>query len=316
MTKKLVPLLAPRAARARRRGRPPRTRPSERVLYEDGPTNRYLMDGQWLFRLDPGNAGLSEGFQRQTSTEGWNPTTVPNAWNAGDESPESMRGTIGWYRKDFTLPSSSSRYDWILRFESVNYRSRVWINGKPSARTAAPTSRSSCASRARALNRGGTNRLVVRVENIRTQLRPAARRASRRTAVPDRRLVELRRDPARGLPAQGRPRRLQDRPGAARPAVPHVRGDGALPRDRPQLLGLARSASASPGASAASAFRFARARGRRRSASRRSPTSIRVGSPRLWSPERPSLYTSTSIAVRAGGTARRRLPRSRAASAR
>ncbi|CAA9489727.1 MAG: GH2, partial [uncultured Solirubrobacteraceae bacterium] len=52
----------------------------------------------------------------------------------------------------------------------------------------------------------------------------------------DRRLVELRRHAPRGLPAADRPRRLQHRPGAARPAVPHLRRDDALPRHRPQRL--------------------------------------------------------------------------------
>src|SRR3712207_3894310 len=76
------------------------TTPVKRVLYNDGPTNRYLMNGPWLFRLDRGNRGLSEGFHKQTGAGGWSRTTVPNAWNAGDESVESMRGTVGWYRKD------------------------------------------------------------------------------------------------------------------------------------------------------------------------------------------------------------------------
>src|SRR5687768_8286241 len=101
--------------------------PTRETLYDDGPTNRYLMGGQWLHRLDPGNSGLREGFHKQTATDGWEPVTIPNAWNATDESPESMRGTVGWYRKDFRLPSAKSRYDWTLRFESVNYRSRVYI---------------------------------------------------------------------------------------------------------------------------------------------------------------------------------------------
>ena len=130
MSKKLVPLLlfallAPAATAAAQ------DVPSERVLSQDGHTNRYLLEGDWLFRLDPGNRGLVEGFMRNPSTEGWAPTRVPNAWNAGDETPASMQGTIGWYRKDFRLPSSSRRYDWILRFESVNYRTRAWLNGRP-----------------------------------------------------------------------------------------------------------------------------------------------------------------------------------------
>jgi beta-glucuronidase len=55
--------------------------------------------------------------------------TVPYAWNATDESNASMRGAIGWYRKDFRVPSSPKGSSWIVRFESVNYRSTVYLNG-------------------------------------------------------------------------------------------------------------------------------------------------------------------------------------------
>ena len=48
-----------------------------------------------------------------------------------------MAGSVGWYRRDFTVPSSAfERYvrasdrHWIIRFESVNYRATVWLNGK------------------------------------------------------------------------------------------------------------------------------------------------------------------------------------------
>src|SRR5690348_16114458 len=77
----------------------PGVTPTKQVLYHDGPTNRYLMGGQWLFRMDSGNQGLSQGFMKNFATAGWSPTTVPNAWNAQDQSPESMRGTVAWYRK-------------------------------------------------------------------------------------------------------------------------------------------------------------------------------------------------------------------------
>ena len=40
-------------------------------------------------------------------------------------------GTVHWYRKDFRLPRASRASKWVLRFESVNYRARVWLNGKP-----------------------------------------------------------------------------------------------------------------------------------------------------------------------------------------
>jgi beta-glucuronidase len=182
MTKKLVPLLliALLAPAASASAQDP---PSERVLYRDGHANRYLMDGQWLFRLDPGNRGLAEGLMRQASTEGWSPTTVPNAWNATDETPESMKGTIGWYRRDFRLPSSSRRYDWILRFESVNYRTRAWLNGRPIGSNRGAYLPFELRIPSGLLRRGGVNRLVVRVDNVRRtfDLPPAG---MSRTAVP------------------------------------------------------------------------------------------------------------------------------------
>src|ERR1700712_2317956 len=104
--------------------------PSARTLYADGPAGRYLLDGQWRFRLDPQGVGLKDGWAGRASTAGGGPTTAPNAWNAADDSDASMRGGIGWYRRDFTLPSASAAYAWIARFESVNYRATVWLNGR------------------------------------------------------------------------------------------------------------------------------------------------------------------------------------------
>jgi len=135
--------------------------------YSDGPDNRYLMGGDWLFRLDREGVGLAQGFQKQETTDGWTTTTVPNAWNAGDNSPESMTGTVGWYRKEFRLPDSAGRLAWILRFESVNYRTKVWVNGKPIGRNTGAYLPFEMRIPSRALKRKGINRLVVRVDNRR-----------------------------------------------------------------------------------------------------------------------------------------------------
>ena len=102
---------------------------------------------------------------RQTSTSGWNKVTVPNVWNLGDPSNESMAGGIGWYRKDFELPSADSALAWAFRFESVNYRSKVWLNGTPRGREHRRLH--PVRDRAKALKRKGTNRLVVRVDSRR-----------------------------------------------------------------------------------------------------------------------------------------------------
>jgi beta-glucuronidase len=103
--------------------------PSNLVIH-DGPGGRYLMGGEWLFRRDTPDEGEIDRFFNQKGRGGWSPITIPNAWNAQDESPDSMNGDIVWYRKDFRLPSDSSALTWIVRFQNVRYHTRVWLNGK------------------------------------------------------------------------------------------------------------------------------------------------------------------------------------------
>jgi beta-glucuronidase len=141
--------------------------PSNRTLYHDGPSGRFLMDGQWLFRLDPQEVGITQRYKDQTATTGWTPTTVPNAWNATDESLESFQGTVGWYREDFKLPDAAKALSWVVRFESVNYRSQIWLNGKPLGSNRGAYLPFELRLPSSALKRSGTNRLVVRVENHR-----------------------------------------------------------------------------------------------------------------------------------------------------
>ena len=112
---------------------------------------------------------------RQTSTSGWTTVTVPNVWNLGDPSNESMSGGIGWYRKDFELPERGLRAGLGVRFESVNYRSQVWLNGTPRGREHRRLHPVRDGRQARS-SATGTNRLVVRVDSRRklTDFPPAA----------------------------------------------------------------------------------------------------------------------------------------------
>ena len=111
--------------------------PTKGALYQDGQTNRYLLGGTWLYRPDPGDVGVAQGWWGDVAaTDGWSPVAVPNAYNAGNFTLASMDGYVGWYRRDFTLPSNAfAKYvpaaarHWIVRFESVNYRATVWLNG-------------------------------------------------------------------------------------------------------------------------------------------------------------------------------------------
>jgi len=145
------------------------------ALYDDAPDNRYLLGGDWLFRLDTAGVGLTQSFQRQTTTDGWQKTVVPRAWNVGDHSIASMTGTVGWYRKDFRLPDKRSRMSWLIRFESVNYRTKVWLNGKPIGRNTGAYLPFVMRLTRSALKRTGVNRLVVRVDNrrLRTDFPPS-----------------------------------------------------------------------------------------------------------------------------------------------
>ena len=111
--------------------------PAKGALYSDGNDNRYLLAGAWLYRADASDVGVAQGWWRNVSaTDGWSPVTVPNAYNAGDFSDASMAGSVGWYRLDFTAPAGAfpkyvprAARRWIVRFESVNYRATVWLNG-------------------------------------------------------------------------------------------------------------------------------------------------------------------------------------------
>jgi beta-glucuronidase len=165
----LLTLVATAALALAQSGRPgqeaPAQTPRPGTLYGDGHEGRYLLGGTWYFVLDPADQGEANGLPANPSVEGWSTTRVPNAWNATDESDASQRGTIGWYRKDFVLPSKDAALGWKIRFESVNYRAKVWLNGElvgthegAFVPFEVPT---------RGLARTGVNRLVIRVDSRR-----------------------------------------------------------------------------------------------------------------------------------------------------
>src|SRR4051794_34372741 len=139
--------------------------PAQKTLYADGPQGRYLLGGTWLFRLDSAGQGLAHHWERGRSSSGWKRVTVPNVWNVGDPSTASMQGGVGWYRKDFTLPSASAALSWAVRFESVNSRARVWLNGHIVGENTGAYLPFQLDLNT--LKRRGVNRLVVRVDSRR-----------------------------------------------------------------------------------------------------------------------------------------------------
>jgi beta-glucuronidase len=267
------------------------------TIYQDGPDNRYLLGGDWLFRLDTAGVGQRRRFQRQTTTDGWTTTTVPNAWNVGDNSVASMTGTTGWYRKDFRLPDRRARMDWLVRFESVNYRSTVWLNGTPIGRNTGAYLPWSLRLPRGLLKRGAVNRLVIRVDNrrLRTDFPPSGLTGSG--------------DPAGGWWNYGgilrevylqRVDRIDISSLLVRPELPcptcaatvlarvTVRnyGDAA---SRVRVTGSFGGQRLALGTQSVGSKRFATFDAR-----------VRVASPRLWSPANPQLYPAR-FTVRTGG---------------
>ena len=132
--------------------------------YQDGPGGRILLDGRWLFRADALDQGLIGNWAAATDTDGWTPVSVPHVWNAGDDSEASMAGMVGWYRRDFRVPRNPRGADWIVRFESVNYRATVFLNGVEIAQHEA----ASIPFEVQLEDlQSGVNRLVIRVDSRR-----------------------------------------------------------------------------------------------------------------------------------------------------
>jgi beta-glucuronidase len=153
-------LLAPASAA----GQPRDGLDAANLTIQDGPGGRWQMGGEWLFRRDTEDEGELRRFFNQAGRGGWTPVAIPHAWNATDESMESMAGDIVWYRKDFRLPTNAKGLDWVVRFQNVRYHAQVWLNGRPIGRhdgAYVPWE-----LRLTGLRRG-VNRLVLRVDNRR-----------------------------------------------------------------------------------------------------------------------------------------------------
>jgi beta-glucuronidase len=142
--------------------------PTPGALYRDGPSGRYLIGGTWYTRADAGDRGIADGLPKASGLTGWLRTSVPNAANAGNFSSASYLGSVQWYRKDFSVPAAPARASWVLRFESVNYRATVWLNGRLIGRHSGAYLPFELA--ATSLRRGAVNRLVVRVDSRRSEL--------------------------------------------------------------------------------------------------------------------------------------------------
>src|SRR4051812_14907355 len=89
----------------------------------------FLLNDGWTTRADPAGDGLRDGWWQPSAADGFTPTAIPNAFNAGDLTRQSFNGGVQWYRTTFTQPRLDGVAQWRLRFESVNVDATVWLNG-------------------------------------------------------------------------------------------------------------------------------------------------------------------------------------------
>lgn len=84
----------------------------------------------WRFQLDAAEIGEREGWHKvDFDRSAWAEVVVPKAWDLYDEALWGYEG-VGWYTT--SLPGSLVRSGKLqtLRFERVNYHTRVWLNGE------------------------------------------------------------------------------------------------------------------------------------------------------------------------------------------
>ena len=107
-------------------------RPGGKPLIREGQLGRQLFGGTWYFRLDDTQVGDDERWYAQEDLVGWSAITVPHNWNKDDLALN--KSSVGWYRKEFTLPAAPKKEAknqlWKVRFEGSNYRTALYLNGK------------------------------------------------------------------------------------------------------------------------------------------------------------------------------------------
>ncbi len=98
-------------------------------LYPHASETRATRDlsGVWKFRADPDGVGEREGWFKGLEQTRFIP--VPCSWN---EIFDDLRNYTGaaWYQSDFEVEAGWDGRRIHLRFGSVAYRAKVWLNGK------------------------------------------------------------------------------------------------------------------------------------------------------------------------------------------
>ena len=89
----------------------------------------FQLTGLWNFIPDPHGDGEKLGFWKADhESRLWREVQVPSCFEVGGSNLDCYEG-IGWYRRTFRLPTTWNSGRIVLRFEGVNHRAKVWLNG-------------------------------------------------------------------------------------------------------------------------------------------------------------------------------------------
>ncbi|MHB1556551.1 MAG: glycoside hydrolase family 2 protein [Isosphaeraceae bacterium] len=91
------------------------------------------LNGSWQFRFDPRDEGQNAGWEKPGASGFDRTIIVPFPWESELSGIHQPRGAprVGWYRRTFRVPAEFPKDEHVwLRFGAVDWRADVWVNGK------------------------------------------------------------------------------------------------------------------------------------------------------------------------------------------
>jgi hypothetical protein len=128
------------------------------------------LNGPWQLSMDPNDSGVGKRWFTRPPTPSQArrlDVVVPSVWQQYLE----LQGGIGWYFKDLQISKELLGKILRLRFEAVDYRAQIWLNGQQAGtHEGGFTPFEVDVTRAA---KAGTNRLAVRVSDVGRDFRTA-----------------------------------------------------------------------------------------------------------------------------------------------
>src|SRR5919106_2054888 len=104
-------------------------------LANSRPGKRVSFNQSWRFHL----GDVANGKDATLNDSQWRQLNLPHDWSIEGRFSEkhpsgtgggALPGGIGWYRKTFTVPTTSKGKQIFIEFDGVYRNSEIWINGK------------------------------------------------------------------------------------------------------------------------------------------------------------------------------------------